>query len=280
MRGDKVLPGMRGVEIQAGEKAVEGFGRAGGERMPEGARLPDFALGMAGAAEPVGGKVRLRTGILGEQPLEEVGGVLVTAAFEGADSGDGQPVGSTRAAGEGVRQPEQIGRSFVKRIDGASGILYGAGGEGRQRAQPQRFRRQRIVGISCGECAVDAPPLCGHALFRHSSRPRQPGLTKADTVGKVGQHAVDGEAGLCPLFQPHPGAGDAQPGFAGASGMRRFFEKTFEGGDSRRVGFGEQIDLPAQERIDGHVPVLQLHERQVGRRRWPGLRPAPCSSGG
>ena len=128
--GDKILPGLRGVKVQAGQKAVKCFGRAGDERMPEGARRPDFALGMAGAAEPVGCKVRLRMGVLGEQPFEEVGGVLVTAAFERADSGDGKPVGGARAAGEDVRQPEQIGRSFVKRIDRDAGILYGTGGDG------------------------------------------------------------------------------------------------------------------------------------------------------
>jgi len=38
----------------------------------------------------------------------------------------------------------------------------------------------------------------------------------------------------------------------------------FKGGDGRRVGFGEKIDLAAQERVDRYVPVLQLNERQVG----------------
>ena len=165
---------MRGVDVQAGQNAVKCFWRAGDERMPEGARRLDFALGMAGAAEPVSGKVRLRIGILGEQPFDPVGGVIVTAAFERADSGDGQPIRGARAAGEDVRQPEQIGRSFVKRIDRAAGILYGGGVKDRQRAPPQRFRRQRVVGMRSGECAVDATSFCGRAVPTPSGTGRFP----------------------------------------------------------------------------------------------------------
>ena len=133
-----------------------------------------------------------------------------------------------------------------------------------------------------GECAVDAASFCGRAVCKRNARPRQPGLAKADTVGKVSQHAVYGETGLCPLFQPHPGAGSSQPGFAGAGGMRRLLEKAFKGGDGRRVGSGEQIDLAAQERVDGHVPVLQSDEREVGgiAGRVCGQRHAPAEDSG
>ena len=137
--GDEILSRLVGVRFQSGQDTVIGFGRAGGERQPEGAGGGDFALGMAGAAQPVGGEVGLGVGVVGEKTPEGIGGLCVAAAFEGADAGEGEPSGGAVAAGEGAGEREQIGDGLVEGVGGDGGRGR-AGFERGARAEPERLR--------------------------------------------------------------------------------------------------------------------------------------------
>ena len=124
--GDEILARQRGDGFQSGQHAVIGLGRAGGELLPECAGRVDVTLGMAGAAQPVGGGVGLRIGVVAAQTGEVVGSLSVAPVGECADAGDGERIGGLRAVGEGVREAKQVGDGLVEWVGGDVDMVRGA----------------------------------------------------------------------------------------------------------------------------------------------------------